>query len=113
MHHELNRDDLPNHPPALRSTPTKTYLEDEKAIVVQVDTLPLQEMGDLGKIGLAVIDKVVRFVTTVCRARDHKICSGNGFIVVVILNKVGVVYHHSNQLVCSPARHPYKRTSSS
>ena len=48
-------------------------LQDEEAVVVEVDALALEQLGDLPEAALAVIDVVVRSVVPVCGARNSKL----------------------------------------
>ena len=43
------------------------HLQDEKAVVVQIDALALQHVSDLCEVAAAVVDVVVRFVVALGR----------------------------------------------
>ena len=53
------------------------HLEDEEAVVVQVDALALQQLCDLAKVALAVIDVVVGAVVAVRCAGDRELRAGH------------------------------------
>ncbi len=49
-----------------------THLQDEEAVVVQVDALPLEKAGDLCEVAAPVVDVVIRRVVAVGCAGHHK-----------------------------------------
>ena len=52
-------------------------LQNEETLVIQVDALGLEESGCLGEGGLARVDKVLRGVVAVGRARDNEFATGD------------------------------------
>jgi hypothetical protein len=61
-------------------------LQDEEAVVVQVDALALEELGDLAEAALASVDVVVGRVVALCCTRDHELRVGHHFVALVVLN---------------------------
>ncbi len=62
-------------------------LQDEEAVVVQVDALPLEHVGDLPEAALAAVHVVIAAVVAHRCARDHKARAWYHLERLVILQK--------------------------
>ena len=64
-------------------------LQDEEAVVVEVDAVLLQELRDLREAALLAVDKVVGAVVTVGCPGYHDLGAGHNLVVVAVLRGAG------------------------
>lgn len=70
---------------ALSQMECSTNLKNQKTIIVQINPLPFQFLGDLSEIAWTIIYVILRGVISKCNPGDYKITSWNSIIVAIIL----------------------------
>lgn len=80
-------------------------LENEEAVVVEVDALALEQGSDSGESTLAVVNVVVALVVTVRSACHHHAGSGYLLEVVVALQVRANGYRHRGRYASAPIYH--------
>lgn len=64
---------------------TLHHLQNEEAIVVEVNALALEHLGDLREVAASVVDVVVRLVVALSCPGHREVCAGHGLKVLAWL----------------------------